>query len=161
MLFEKSRVPEINKRPAPEQSDKPEASDIRWRDRRSGSNQKFTVLSNSYLSNLQDAGRRCGCGSGDACAQAPGKARPRRWQQSPDGKWRARRLTFHDIDEQLDEMRRPDDQRVDGSRQEGPLGWTGNVQRRRTARTTGTSGSHAAEITTRRIRWLGTPTSTR
>ena len=133
VLFEKSRVPEINKWPETEQSDKPEASEQGFarmltpcRDRRSGSNQKFTVLANRHLSYLQDAGRRCGCSSGDACAQgkvrawAPVKARTRRWQQSPDGRWRASRLADRYINEQLDEMRRQDDRRVDGDRPEGP-----------------------------------------
>ena len=125
VLFEKGKVPEIPMRPETEQSNRPETSNTPCRDRRSGSNQKLTVLANSYLSHPQDAGRRCSCSSGDTCAQgqvrvgAKVKARTRRWQQAADGKWRARRLTDRDVNEQLDEMRRPDDRRMDGGRPGG------------------------------------------
>ena len=110
----KRGVPEIPKRPESEQSE------TLRRDRHSGSIQKPQVLSYSYRGNRQDAGSRSGCCSGHPCEepQAQGQ-RARRWQQSTDGKWRARRLGVRSVNEQLDEMRRQDDRRVDEDRQVG------------------------------------------
>ena len=119
MLFEKSKVPEIPTR------SETENTSCRDHAGRSGSNLRLSTLCNGYLGHLQDAGRRCSCRRGNACAQGEvregpeAKARPRRWQQTADGKWRANRLAVHNVNGELDQMWAQDDQRVDGDRQEG------------------------------------------
>ena len=110
MLFEKSKVPEIPTRSETGLADRRETENTSCRDHRSGSNLRLSTLCNGYLGHLQDAGRRCSCRRGNACAQGEvregpeAKARPRRWQQTADGKWRARRLAVHNVDGELDQM---------------------------------------------------------
>ena len=77
-LFEKSKVPEIPMR------SETENTSCRDHAGRSGSNLRLSTLCNGYLGHLQDAGRRCSCRRGNACAQGEvregpeAKARPRR-----------------------------------------------------------------------------------
>ena len=126
MLFEKAKVPEIPTRPTTGTPGGNEIGNTPCRDRRSGSSRGLSKLCGSYLNHRCNA-RRCGSsgGGGDACAQGEVRegpeveARPRRWHQAADGRWRARRLTIDRIDEQLDQDpgRQANDRTMDGDRQ--------------------------------------------